>query len=249
MPLNNFLLAFYVIYFTVFALIGLVIYVFNSLGIMFLANKLGLKNGWLGFIPFASTYKFGQVADECSKRMGERKTYAKLLLAFEIAIYALFIPFIVVFIMLFKLAGIINNTDYYGYGGEFVPGGESLIVSDGAVTMAIFALIILLIYLAIIAVAIVMAVFRYIALYKIFKYEAPNNSVLYIVLSIVFNISWIFLFVTSLKKDISKTDEPILNQPYDYIEANPSPEQEPVYAVPEASAPNVYMPPEENTQE
>jgi len=252
MPVLNTLAAVYLVILVISLLSSLVIYVFNSLGIMLLANKLGLKNGWLGFIPFASTFKFGQIADDCSRRMGERKNYAKLLLGLEIAVYALFIPAIVVIVVLACLAGIITNTDYYSYSGEIVPGEYATALNpDNTATLAIFLIIIVLIYLVIYAIIITMAVFKLIALYKIFKFTSPNNATLFIVLSILFSLTWLFLFITSLKKDIPQTDEPILNDGYDYAAScvypnqQPAIQQQPVYAAPEGSVPNVYMPPEE----
>ncbi|MBQ6614601.1 MAG: hypothetical protein IIX18_04700, partial [Clostridia bacterium] len=35
---------------------GLARYIMNALGILFMAKKVGLRNGWLGFIPIADLY-------------------------------------------------------------------------------------------------------------------------------------------------------------------------------------------------
>ena len=245
MPSNSIALAFLTIYISICAMIYLVFYIFNSLGILFLSNKLGLKHGWFGFFPYLSNYKLGQIADECSKRMGERKNYAKVLLGFEIALSVVTIPVVILALMLLGISGAYSDADYYGYGGEFAVGGGQMLDSETASTILIFALILVLISLVIFVAAIIMAVFRYIALYKIFNYVTPGNAVLFIVLSIIFTLNWLFIFIASLKKDIPQTDEPILNGGYDYAASCVYPEQQPAYTAPSVNNPNVYMPPED----
>ena len=46
----------------VFLIIGLALYVYSALALMFIAKKTKTKNGWLAFIPIANFYLMTQMA-------------------------------------------------------------------------------------------------------------------------------------------------------------------------------------------
>ncbi|HWP97657.1 MAG TPA: hypothetical protein VN426_12495 [Syntrophomonadaceae bacterium] len=48
----------------IFVLIGIAMYVLKSIGVMKLADKRGLENSWLGWIPIADLYLLGTIVGE-----------------------------------------------------------------------------------------------------------------------------------------------------------------------------------------
>jgi len=176
------------IYFIFFAF-WVATYVFNGLAILNLCKKLGIQNGGLGFVPVANVFKLGQAADRASAAYGEKKHYARLLLIMEIVTCVLFIPYTV---CAFILA--INGVSLMGeYGVDYA-------FNDGFAIMIVLLtiLFVFLIFAAVIAVSI----FTYIAYYKIFRLFVPDNAVLYLVLSLVLGLPWLFLFIASRKMPV-----------------------------------------------
>ena len=53
-------------------LFSVAMYVLNGIGMMKLAKSCGLRHAWMAFVPFASTYQLGQVA-ECATKPGKKK--------------------------------------------------------------------------------------------------------------------------------------------------------------------------------
>ena len=48
----------------------LILYVFESIGIMKLAKRKDMENSWLAFVPFARTYMYGKLAFEDNVKTG-----------------------------------------------------------------------------------------------------------------------------------------------------------------------------------
>lgn len=46
----------------IFLVVLLILYVFESIGIMKLAKRKDMENSWLAFVPFARTYMYGKLA-------------------------------------------------------------------------------------------------------------------------------------------------------------------------------------------
>ncbi len=165
------------------SLISAAIFIVNGIAVLNLCKKLSLPNGWLGFIPIANVFKIGQIANKCCEFDGKKKRYDKAILIPTILMYVLFIPMVISFVFfIFSI-----------FGAE----------SNGDAAFSIFSLLILcLTYLCMLAAAIVASVFLYIAYYKIFKIFAPQNAVLFIVLSIIISVPYILLLIASLKEPV-----------------------------------------------
>lgn len=176
---------FYVIILLFSSLISIAAYIINGFGIMNLSNKLKLKNGWMGFVPYASSFKLGQIADKVCELKGEKKNYSKLLLTLHIVLSALFIPlYMIAFIMGFVM----------GYGEiDFSP--------LPVIAFVIFSLVIL-------GIAITLSIYVYIVHYKIYNFFSENNANLFIVLAILFGLQSLFIFIVSLKKEPVIIDVP-----------------------------------------
>ena len=71
-----------------------------SLGLMGLANRTGVKNAWLAWIPVANVYVLGATADMLEEKRGLSHKWSKFLLILTIAVAALFFLFFVSLIAL-----------------------------------------------------------------------------------------------------------------------------------------------------
>lgn len=72
------------IYLILFALL-IAQYIISSLAIQKLANKNGVSNSWLAWIPYASSWLVGAITDEYDSRNGMERNWKKLLLVLTIA--------------------------------------------------------------------------------------------------------------------------------------------------------------------
>lgn len=169
-----YILIFVVIYGFLF-LLAIANYVFYALSIKKLCDKLSIDKGFLGFVPIASEYKLGQIADTLCKRNGENKNYAKTLVITEI-------------IALVTVFGFCLSAFLIGFAQGY--GSQALTIAGIILVIAVF-----IVYAAAI---VVFAVFNYITHYKIYKYT-DNNPVLFIILSI-FTYPTIFLAITAFNK-------------------------------------------------
>lgn len=147
-----------------------VCYIFNSIGLYTIAKNRGMKNPFLAFIPIANSYYLGKISDDINATMNKKSSNAIWLLVLNIIFFVLDFVYIII-------SALTALTGSYA-----VMGGIALI------------------YLLLLAANVTYSVFSYISLYKIFKEYAPENSVLFLVLSILFGINAFFLFAIRNKK-------------------------------------------------
>lgn len=160
-------------------LFSLAVYLCTGFSIMKISNKLSIKNGFFGFIPFLSSYKLGEIAECCSFRKGFNKKYAKLLVALNVATSALSIIYAIAMICFMAVSHSFRESEI----------------------MFVFMAILIFSVILMIAVVITYMVFFYIALYRIYNYFEEKNATLFIVLSILFSIAYpILLLIIALKK-------------------------------------------------
>lgn len=169
--------------------LGIVSYVLTAVATLKFCKKLNIRNGWLGFIPFASTYMLGKIAEACCVRMYEQKKYAVRLLIFKIISAALLIPAAVILADL----GFSN----WVIAPNFDPTPDQVLKLQLVPILLIAFLIIFIIYV----------VLSFIALNKIYNCFSPEEATLFTVLSIIFDISFVFLFISSTR-DLPDYEEP-----------------------------------------
>ncbi len=187
---NPFLLFFSTVFSTLAVIIlciAITAYVFNSIGLYCIAKRRGLSAPYTAWIPFASTFLFGKIAEqyEAAER-GKSKPHKKILLGLEI-------PYVILNIICnFAFASLIHNTifnsEMFNYGSYAYQSLEPYIVYE-----YIFSYILS-------AVGIAYFVFYYIALYKVYRSLSPSTTTMYLVLSILFGIAPFVLFANR-KKD------------------------------------------------
>lgn len=161
--------------------LGLVMYIFLSLSLFTLAKRRGILHPGLAWVPVCGArWIMGSLADQYVYfAEGKIKYQRRLLLWLEVGMYVLLGLFFALVGGLVAGAVIQNETQ--------------------AVTMAIWML---LGYFLLLAEIIVFAVFQYIALHKIYKSCDPKNTTLFLVLSILFNITMPFFLFACRKKDL-----------------------------------------------
>lgn len=152
-------------------------YIGSSVAIMKLCKKLGIDKAYLGFVPFANSYKLGQVADVLCEKNRDKGGWAKKLLIMHIVSAVSALIFSVFYAILSTVL-------------EFIPTGPFYLI---------LSMVILVCYIILMAIDIAVMVFAYIAHWKIFKYTNEKTAVLFLVLSILLG-SWPFLLITAFSK-------------------------------------------------
>ena len=169
-------------------LLSLVTYVLTALALYTIARRRGLKNPWLAWIPVADCWLLGSLSDQYRYVVkGEHRSKRKILLFFRILIT----------IMWISLIGLLVNLCFHAVGGVFWGA-----MSDERMFQILHqAMNLLVLCLPLMGISIAYAVFRYMALYDIYKSLDPENCVLFLVLSILFGITEPFFLFFSREKD------------------------------------------------
>ena len=177
-------------------------YVLTALALYTIARRRGLKNPWLAWIPVADCWLLGSLSDQYRYVVkGEHKAKRKLLLFFRILIT----------IMWVSLMGLLVKLCFHAVGS--VLWGS---MNDDQIFQILHqAVNLLVVCLPLIGISIAYAVFRYMALYDIYKSLDPDNCVLFLVLSILFGITEPFFLFFSRNKDdgMPPRKQPVVDTP------------------------------------
>lgn len=171
-----------------FALIlAVVMYVFGSLGYYTIAQRRGIQHAWLAWVPVGNAWVLGCISDHY--RLTTRyttKNKRTLLLVLQIVL------FILLGLMLILATATLL---------------EALRVDDSYAFVDVWKLVrdklweLLALYLVLLAVAVWTSVVQYMALYDVFNSCDPDNSMLFLLLSIFLGISP-FLVFAGKNKDL-----------------------------------------------
>lgn len=155
------------------SIFGIISYILTSLGTYTIANRRGIKNAWLAWIPVGSTWIMGCISDQYQQVAKGKNTRRRitLLVTYAVTMGASFIVGII--------SGIL----------EFVPDAMVL------------AMVMLVVALAMLGVAIAYSVLFYFCLYDLYASCKPESGVLYIVLTILVSITTPFLIFSCRNKD------------------------------------------------
>lgn len=158
----------------VLLVICIVFYVFYSIGLYSIAKRRELRYPGLAWVPVASDWMLGLVADQvdliCA---GKKSKQRRLLLWFSAGSYLL---------AAFMLIAILTVVNSYSFS------------SPSLMMMTWFPLLFW-------GVAITYTVFYFIALYKLYRSCSPDNAVPLIVLSIIFTVIIPFVMFAIRKSD------------------------------------------------
>lgn len=167
--------------------LGIVAYVLSSLALYTLANRRGIRNAWLSWVPVVNCWIIGCLSDQYRYvAKGEVKNKRKALLILNIANVVLAIA--VVAVATFMIIGIIQ-------AGVNADEEEMISVVLGSL-VGVVALC-----LPIAGVGIAIKIVHYMSTYDIYSSCTPQNNVLFLVLSIIFPITEPFFLFFTRKKD------------------------------------------------
>lgn len=164
------------------SLISVAAYVFSALAIYTIAQRRGIKNPWLAWIPMVNVWILGSISDQYRYvAKGEVKNKRKILLGVYILNFVL--TWVAVIKMIVTVVGVIVGETYLT--------DEMEAIRQILVSVAFFAPVAIL--------GIVGFVVEIMALYDLYSSCEPANNVLYLVLSLVPGINTVarplFLFL------------------------------------------------------
>lgn len=193
---------------------SVVCYVLQSLGMYTIAKRRGIHKPWLSWVPVVNLWLLGSISDQYQYvGKGNIRSRRKVLLGLSIGFCAVQIP-------IYILALILPFMD----GAEAALGGTVLLM--------------VLCALAMVVLSVLLVVFQYIALYDLYASCDPGNAVLFLVLSVLLNVTMPFFVFACRKKDLGMPQRKPVVQPV-------MPEVEPMEA--SVEEPNVEEPIEEGS--
>lgn len=159
-------------------IVSVVTYIFSSLGFYTLAKRRGIRAPGLAWIPIGGVrWIWGSLADQYAGLTGSKLRCSRhILLWGELALTAAAIPLLAASIQM--LTAVMAGQDI----------SAQLLQLNGIQTLLNL-------------VGIALSVMAYIALYKIYKSCDPKHAVLFLVLSIIFNITLPFFVFACRNKD------------------------------------------------
>ena len=183
-------------------LLSIASYVLTALALYTIARRRGLKRPWLAWIPVADCWLLGSLSDQYHYVVkGEHKSKRKILLIFRILTAVMWV----------SLIGLLIKLCFHAVGSVFWG-----TMSDERIFQILHqALNLLVMCLPLIGISIAYAVFRYMALYDIYKSLDPANCVLFLVLSILFGVTEPFFLFFSRNKDdgMPPRKQPVVDTP------------------------------------
>ena len=171
-------LAVYLVILLVSLAVSVAAYVLRSLGYYTIAERRRIKHPWLSWLPIGNLWILGSISDQYQYVVkGKIRNRRKVLLGLSCGLLVLYVVWAVVLLASAAMADMMGSGLIIGLIGIF--GG-----------------------LLLVALAICLVVFQYICLYDLYRSCAPDNAVLYLILSIVVN--WaipLFVFICR-KQDV-----------------------------------------------
>lgn len=170
--------------------LGIAVYILQSLGLYTIAQRRGIKNPWMAWLPMTNMWILGSIADQYRYvALGQIRNRRKVLLGLLIGAMAVWVAFFCVYIgMIFKFI-------------MRIPDLEAMeapqILQHLGPSVAWIGIIMLIWWI----VGMTAMVFQYICLYDLYASCSPDHKVLFLVLSILVNITMPVIVFVCRKKD------------------------------------------------
>ena len=173
-------------------------YVLTGLALYGIAQRRGIRSGWMAWVPVLNHWLIGSLSDQYRYVVrGEIRSKRKVLLVLSILQCCLIVAMVSC-----AIAAAMNFA--MGFRGEMM-----------GIVIAVVALA-----LAFSAVSIINAVVYFMALSDIYRSMDPENASLFLVLSILFNVTEPFFLFFNRKKDLGmppRKDQIPDPEPYEYL--------------------------------
>ena len=179
--------AVYLIYYLISFGFTVATYVLSSLGLYTIAKRRGISSPWLAWIPVASAWIVGSISDQyryVTKGQIRNKRKTLLILECVVVVLALVLAVSMGVSMISVVAENMNATEEQMISALL---GVMAYILAGGLGMA--------------AVSIAALVVRYMAMYDLYTSVNPANSVMFLVLSIIFRVTEPFFIFFNRKKD------------------------------------------------
>ena len=162
------------------AIWGIISYIFSSLGMYTVANRRGIKNAWLAWIPVGNAWIIGSISDQYqrvakNKHTRRRTTIMIMIIATYVSSMISAVAYVAQIVMMG--AGEVEGALVTGALGS---GFGGLLTSGLAVAYSVI---------------------YYFCLYDYFASAKPENAVLYLVLAILVGVVTPFLIFSCRNKD------------------------------------------------
>ena len=156
-------------------LLGILLWVLASIGLTTIANRRGLRNGWLSWLPVGYDWTIGNIADQYRYlARGEVRSRRKALLALSI------VNFIMNAIVVVAGVGAILNVLLHAIAADIDAILYAALSSLGSV---------IVVAVVNLGVGIALFVLRCIALYDVYASTSLGNETLFLVLTILFPVT------------------------------------------------------------
>ena len=189
-------------------------YVLSAVSMYRIAKRRGIHHAWLAWIPVGNSWLLGSISDQYQYVVKRKATSRrKLLLILSI-----------VNITVNIVHSIIQASTSLAFYADAGMGNE---VGMVAVTMLVSVVYLVL--------SMVLLAFTYVAYYDLFRSCKPNNAVLFLVLSIFFNVTTPFFLIVCSNSDEGMPPKraPQVPEQIPYVPAEvPAPEQTPAEEAP-----------------
>ena len=167
---------------------GIGMYVLTALGLYTIAKRRAIWNAWLAWIPVVNCWIIGCISDQYRYVVkGQMKSRRKSLLTLSVIQLALGLAFVVALIVT-VICGINTSMSYMGYSHIM----ESIMVP---------AIVTLGLLLPMAGVGIAKLIIYYMAMYDLYTSCAPENNVVFLVLSILFRVTEPFFIFFNRNND------------------------------------------------
>ena len=177
-------------------------YILTSLAIYNISQRRGLKKAWLAWIPVVNCWLLGSISDQYQYVVkGEIKSRRKWLLV--LSLIKAVLTLIVVILVAVAAAGAIFSGP--GFGMRASVAGPVMGILGAVLPM--------------VAARIAYRVIRFMALYDVYRSMDPANSVLYLVLSILFSATEPFFLFFNREKDLGMPPRKQKTVDAEYVEA------------------------------
>jgi hypothetical protein len=184
------------------SLFGIATYVLTSLAIYNISCRRGLKKAWLAWIPVVNCWLLGSISDQYQYVVkGEAKSKRKWLLVLSL-IKAVLTLTVVILVAVVAAGAFFSGSDF---GMRQSIAGPVIGILGVAMPLA--------------AAHIAYLVIRYMALYDVYRSVDPGNSVLYLVLSILFSPTEPFFLFFNREKDLGMPPRKQRTVEAEYVEA------------------------------
>lgn len=179
---------FYTLYSLTGSTIGIAAYVLRAWGLYAISKRRGINHPWMSWVPVLDLWVLGCISDQYQYVVkGKDKNKRKWLLGLSVATAVVYIAFFVFFGIT-----VVNAVSNATIGMD----GEQLLKQLMGSAVGLLACIVPLL-----GIAIAQTILRYMSLYDLYTSCAPQNSALFLILSIFVTVTEPFFVFFNRNKD------------------------------------------------